>query len=253
MLTPEERLARKKARAKDYYQRHREAINAKSRAYYAANAERCKEANRARWPKHAAACAARATERRKQNPDARNARARAIYAKSRERYREAARRRYLANRERDRPNEAENRRKHASKKAAQTKRWLAKNPERLAIYRLRSDAKRSACPVHRLHKRVASGVRRLLLSNGLKKAARTESAVGWTVAELRAHLELQFLPGMTWGNMAEWHIDHIVPLVAFEVVGADCQEFKRAWALSNLRPLWAKENLIKNAKREFLI
>ena len=67
------------------------------------------------------------------------------------------------------------------------------------------------------------------------------------------HLERQFLPGMTWGNRGEWHIDHIVPLASFTFTSPDDPEFRAAWALTNLRPLWAKDNIRKSAKRTHLI
>lgn len=53
--------------------------------------------------------------------------------------------------------------------------------------------------------------------------------------------------------MGEWHIDHIVPLSAFDITTEDSDGFKRAWALSNLRPLWAAENLKKSSARNFLL
>jgi 5-methylcytosine-specific restriction endonuclease McrA len=86
-----------------------------------------------------------------------------------------------------------------------------------------------------------------------KQSRRWESLVGYTKEELMAHLERQFLRGMSWDNYGEWHVDHIVPLSSFNFASAADPEFKRAWALSNLRPLWASENIRKNAKRVFLI
>lgn len=66
------------------------------------------------------------------------------------------------------------------------------------------------------------------------------------------HLERQFLPGMTWENHGRfgWHIDHIIPLSAFNFETPDHIDFKRAWALSNLQPLWWQDNLKKRAKIE---
>ncbi len=72
----------------------------------------------------------------------------------------------------------------------------------------------------------------------------------FSIEELRAHLEKLFLPGMNWSNHSRngWHIDHIIPLAAHNYETPDDIDFKRAWALSNLRPLWAKENISKGAK-----
>lgn len=77
--------------------------------------------------------------------------------------------------------------------------------------------------------------------------------VDYTVAELKAHLERQFLPGMTWQNRKLWHVDHVRPLAQFSFSDPDDEEFKDAWALTNLRPIWAKDNIRKKDKRLFLI
>jgi len=58
---------------------------------------------------------------------------------------------------------------------------------------------------------------------------------------------------MSWENIGDWHIDHIVPLSRFKVSGPDDPELRRAWALTNLRPLWAKDNMRKSASNEFLL
>lgn len=64
-----------------------------------------------------------------------------------------------------------------------------------------------------------------------------------------------FINGMTWEKFmaGEIHIDHIVPVSSFNIVSDECEEFKRCWSLSNLRPLWAKDNLSKGSRQEFLL
>jgi 5-methylcytosine-specific restriction endonuclease McrA len=99
--------------------------------------------------------------------------------------------------------------------------------------------------------RMSAAVRRSL--KGAVKSSRWVALVGYTVEQLRVHLERQFLPKMGWHNMPEWHVDHIVPLSSFEFESADDLAFKAAWALTNLRPIWATENLRKSARREFLL
>jgi hypothetical protein len=53
---------------------------------------------------------------------------------------------------------------------------------------------------------------------------------------------------MTWGNYGQWHVDHKIPISAFNYETPDDIDFKRCWALKNLRPMWAKENISKGAK-----
>ena len=53
---------------------------------------------------------------------------------------------------------------------------------------------------------------------------------------------------MTWQNYGKWHIDHVIPKSLFNINGAKSKGFKKCWALENLQPLWADENLKKNNK-----
>lgn len=70
--------------------------------------------------------------------------------------------------------------------------------------------------------------------------------LGYSVQELMLHLEQQFVEGMTWENHGSvWHIDHIIPDSYFEYTTRNCEEFKRSWALDNLQPLFASDNLSK--------
>ncbi len=57
------------------------------------------------------------------------------------------------------------------------------------------------------------------------------------------HLEAQFIPGMTWSNYGRWHIDHRKPILEFEFKSYRDPAFQECWALANLRPLWAAENI----------
>ena len=70
--------------------------------------------------------------------------------------------------------------------------------------------------------------------------------LGYTVEELINHLEKQFSQGMTWDNYGkEWHIDHIKPDSWFEYTSMDDEDFKQAWDISNLQPLFKQDNLRK--------
>jgi hypothetical protein len=77
------------------------------------------------------------------------------------------------------------------------------------------------------------------------KAGSPVRDLGCTVPELKLHLEALFQPGMSWDNYGEWHIDHIKPLAKFDLTDRD--QFVQACHYTNLRPLWAEENLSKGA------
>ena len=68
--------------------------------------------------------------------------------------------------------------------------------------------------------------------------------LGCTYSEFKAHLEAQFLPGMSWENRHLWHIDHIVPCKA----GKTTEQIEALFHFTNLRPMWGPDNCSKNAK-----
>lgn len=65
--------------------------------------------------------------------------------------------------------------------------------------------------------------------------------LGCSASELRAHLEAQFQPGMTWDNHGDWHVDHIRPVCAFDP--SDPADVLAVNHYTNLRPLWAEDNV----------
>lgn len=141
--------------------------------------------------------------------------------------------------------------------------WREANPEKIRAYSASEARKKSyTADNHRrrkgsvagaLHNRIGCQVYKVL--RGGKGGQSWTDLLGFTPADLREHIERQFTRGMSWGRLlaGEIHIDHIVPLSSFTITGPDCQELRRAWALTNLRPLWARDNLSKGAKREVLI
>jgi hypothetical protein len=49
--------------------------------------------------------------------------------------------------------------------------------------------------------------------------------------------------GMSWDSYGEWHVDHVRPCSLFDQ--RDAVQFAECWALSNLQPLWAEDNVRK--------
>lgn len=111
-------------------------------------------------------------------------------------------------------------------------------------------AKRLSDPAYAINFRFRAAIRRCV-RNPL--AASKWEKVGYRLADLMAHLERQFLPGMSWENRRRWEIDHIVPLSKFSFASPEDPEFKAAWALTNLRPIWAQDNRTKNRHRTHLL
>jgi hypothetical protein len=107
-------------------------------------------------------------------------------------------------------------------------------------------------PNKRLHRLISRNINKSLRSNHLRKSYRKwEDLVGYTLEELKKHLEKQFDKNMTWENRGSyWHIDHIKPQSLFKFTSVDDPEFKECWALSNLQPLEAIANIKKSNKYE---
>lgn len=99
---------------------------------------------------------------------------------------------------------------------------------------------------YKLNRRMASSMRRSL--NLGEASGYWLKYVDYSLDELAAHLESQFVDRMCWESFSSIHIDHKRPLSSFKITGTDCPEFKKAWALSNLQPLWAIDNIRKGAK-----
>jgi hypothetical protein len=84
-----------------------------------------------------------------------------------------------------------------------------------------------------------------------KKHKKTGSVIkdlGCSIDELKKHIENQFTDGMTWENQGKWHIDHIKPICNFDL--SDRKQFLEVFHYTNLRPLWAVDNL-KRPKKLF--
>jgi hypothetical protein len=156
----------------------------------------------------------------------------------------------------------------AEKKRIWLREWRAKNPEKRREnerrYRIRypekfkakvkrqTDRRRSTIE-GRLNVRMSTRIRNFVKRG--KDGMSWVELVGYTARDLKAHLERQFTLGMTWQKLisGKIHIDHIVPLREFRFSSIESDGFRAAWALSNLRPLWAKENLEKSSRRVFLL
>ena len=98
---------------------------------------------------------------------------------------------------------------------------------------------------------IGDTMRAAINRNGRSNAV--EAALGYTIAELRAHLEKQFIGGMNWQRFhaGEIHIDHITPQADFDLQNDD--EWRACWALGNLRPMLGADNLAKSAEKHFLL
>lgn len=122
--------------------------------------------------------------------------------------------------------------------------YRASNRDRFRAVYKSFKARHAGEPYYEARKVLHLMVRRLVMvGKGGRKTVSAEAYVGYTGEQFRAHIEGQFVEGMTWANHGEWHVDHIHPVSAYLKAGVD--DPKIINALSNLRPIWAVENLRK--------
>jgi hypothetical protein len=130
-------------------------------------------------------------------------------------------------------------------------RWQRENPERVRAIRKRVYEKVKNNTDFMLNARMRGAIWRSLKKRGAKKSQRWEFMVGYTVKQLQTHLEKQFTPEMTWENHGTyWHIDHKIPIAAFNFTSSADIDFQKCWSLNNLRPLEKIHNIKKGAKVE---
>ena len=79
-----------------------------------------------------------------------------------------------------------------------------------------------------------------------EKNEKTDVMLGYSAEQLKLHIESKFEQGMSWENYGEWHIDHINPI--FKMIESGVTDVREINALSNLRPLWATDNLKRSKK-----
>lgn len=105
---------------------------------------------------------------------------------------------------------------------------------------------RKTNPKFKLNVNISSAIYKSLKGN--KNGKHWENIIGYTLNNLKQHLERLFTNGMTWDNYGEWVIDHKMPISVFNFTRPEHEDFKKCWSLSNLQPLWAEDNLKKWAK-----
>lgn len=176
------------------------------------------------------------------------------YAKN---YRKANKDKLKAWREANKEKIASNHQKYKLNNPDKIQNWKDSNKEKIACYRReyqktekyrksRRDyinLKLKTDPQFKLNHTVRKAIAASL--HGNKKHRPWRGLAPFTLKQLREHLEKQFTEGMSWKNYGKWHIDHIKPICSFTIVDSECIDFLNCWDLSNLRPLWAEDNIKK--------
>ncbi len=221
---------------------------AAGRVYYAKNAEKCRTAYRDKYAKNPEHFRERSRVWHRENVGRAAQRNKNWKAQNAEAVRNYNKKHYAANKELSRERFLRWLENNKPQRQDYMRLWRDENSDKQRLYNRRR--------LESVKTRIENAIRCRIwwsITKGSKGARRTFALLGYTVEHLRAHLERQFLRGMTWENYGEWHIDHIVPLASFSYSSPDDEDFKAAWALTNLRPMWKVDNMSKGAKRLTLL
>jgi len=139
---------------------------------------------------------------------------------------------------------ADYRTKYPEKARAAYNKWAKANRHKIRVIRQKYDNTTKG----RLNHCMTSAINHSL-TKGTKARQRWEFLVGFTVTQLKEHLEKQFIGDMTWGNHGSfWEIDHRIPISAHNFNTPADFDFRRCWSLKNLRPLEKSKNRAKCGK-----
>lgn len=166
---------------------------------------------------------------------------RAWSAKNKDRIRQYVQKRRTDHLDDVRAESSRSQKKHRDRVNSYKRAWRKANKERIT---------QSITSEQRINITISANIRSHLY--GKKNGGHWEKLVGYTLEELIQHLSDHFVDGMSWENYGKygWHIDHIIPMSAFNFETPFDIDFKRCWSLGNLRPLWAEDNLKKCNKLE---
>lgn len=121
--------------------------------------------------------------------------------------------------------------------------------ERSERHKKRHAERQASDQIYRLKRRLRGRIRQIFCKMAKQKNCKTEDIVGCSWEQFYTHIERQFTKGMSWDRLDEIHIDHIIPLATAQTT----DDIIRLNHFTNLRPLWAKDNLIKNRKIQHLL
>ena len=223
------KLVLQRKRVSEWQKNNRDKVNAKQKRWRNNNPDKIKEA-RKRW--------------REDNKDKVNKSKAKYREENRERINEYARAWRIKNKEKIKERERLTRSKPEYK--AKAKEYYEANRD-LCLSRtkewLRNHRK---TPMGAMQNRLRVRLWSALNKKGYTKRSRTNDIIGCSWNMLVKHIEKQFTKGMSWDNRGDWHVDHIIPLSS----ASDEDELIKLSHFSNLRPMWADENM---AKRDRII
>jgi hypothetical protein len=153
------------------------------------------------------------------------------------------------NREKARQRTKEYSLKNKEKLQQQRKKYAQNNKERIRHYReVYRKRRMKEDPLFAAKRKLRRAVNSAFERIKVNKPADTLTLLGCSWEEAKAHFEKLFAEGMCWDNHGEWHIDHIRPVSDWKE-----NELHLMNHISNLQPLWAKDNYSKTDRLDWIL
>jgi hypothetical protein len=155
----------------------------------------------------------------------------------------------MRNRERIRKEGREYARENTEKFKENRQRWRNANRERFRENQIRYRAEqRNSDPRFKAEERWRAIWHTFVFKNQSDKTKKNKKYdFGAVRSVVRAHIEAQFEPWMTWENHGEWEIDHINQIKNFDLTIHE--EALKAFHYTNTRPIKAEENRLQQHRR----
>jgi hypothetical protein len=166
------------------------------------------------------------------------------YVKNREKLIQDATKWRAANPEKAQETQREYQKANRKKLQEKANEWKSANREKVRAQKRRRHAKKKTDPIYQMAARVRARMRVALTRNGFGKESTTAKMIGCSWKQFTKHIESQFADGMGWHNQSEWQLDHVVPLSCATTI----EGLEKLSHYTNIRPLWAAENLRKSDK-----
>lgn len=155
---------------------------------------------------------------------------------------------------------------NSEKIIAKQKQYQSLNKEKVRKSKVISERNRMADdPSFKLRRRVSSQIRCHMKRFGFAKNGKSAlNFLPYTIEQLRTYLESKFESWMNWANYGSynkkfwkdndpstwtWQIDHIIPQHKLPYTSMEDDNFKKCWALENLRPYSSKQNLLDGVNK----
>lgn len=234
----QEELEAKKAKAREYsrnhYLKNKEKYFEKSRKWRQENAEYNREYSRKRYEENKEEHAKRQKEYDKQryqrNKDAYRAKNKKYYIENKKKCNEYNKKWFQDNKELCNLKQKEYRKKNIKHVRARSNKYFIAYAKK----------RRQEDELYFVKDKLRICLRNVFRRIKQNKPADTQTLLGCDWKEAKAHIESLFQEGMTWQNYGKWHLDHIRPVNTFAI-----EEVYQMNHISNLRPLWAEDNLAR--------